>query len=181
MGDAFSWAMRFAHVTFGVMWVGGLSLWTMLIAPNVLQRGPPAIRRPFLEAVLARFTRYMIIASLGTIVTGLWVMGLIVGFANITSTFQAGAYGTALGIGFVASILMAIGGFGIVAPAGRELLETMRAMPAPAPGAPPAPPAPETQAKLAALGKRIGIVSLANLALGFIALGAMAWAVNLFR
>jgi len=181
MGDTVSWLIRFAHILFGVAWVGGSFLWGMIIAPNVLQRGPPMIRRPFLEAVLAKFTRFMIIGSLGTIITGFWVMGLIVGFPNIGSVFSTGTYGYALGVGVVCAVIMALEGFLVIKPAGAELLKTMQSVPAPAPGAPPAPPSPEVQAKLAGLGKKIGIASMTNLALGTIALGAMAAAVNLFR
>lgn len=173
MGDTLSWAIRFAHIMFGVLWVGGAFLWGMIIAPNVLQRGPAQIRRPFLEAVLAKFTRFMIIGSLGTIITGFWVMGVIVGFPNISSVFSNGAYGYALGVGVVCAVIMTVEGFAIIKPSGEKLLATMQTI--------NGPPTPEQQATLAGLGKKIGIASMTSLALGTIALGAMAAAVNLFR
>lgn len=181
MADVFMWFIRFLHIFSGVMWIGGAFLWGMIIAPNVLKRGPPPIRRPFLEAVLARFTRYMMIGSVLTILTGFWVMGLIVGFANISETFQTGEYGIALGIGTLAALVMAVEGFAIIAPTGKRMLQTMQTIPVPAPGAPPTPPSAEVQAQLAALGKKLGIASMTTLFLGTLALGAMAWAVNVQR
>lgn len=177
MADTFDWVIRFLHIVSGVMWVGGAFLWSMVIAPSVLQRGPPMIRRPFLEAVLAKVTRYFIISGSITIVTGFWVMGLLNGWDRLSETFQEPSYGTALGIGVVAALVMMVVGLFVIAPTGKKLLATMQKMPAPTPGAPPAAP----PAELAALGKKIGIASMVNMLLGFIALGAMAWAVNAVR
>ena len=175
--ELFTWFIRFLHIFSGVMWVGGAFLWGMLIAPNVLQRGPPPIRRPFLEAVLAKVTRYFIISGSLTILTGFWTLGLIVGWSQVGSTFSQGSYGIGLGVGVVAAIVMFVLGWFVIKPTGEKLLKVMQSMPAPAPGSPP--PAPP--AELAALGKKIGIASMTNLLLGTIALGAMAWAVNVVR
>lgn len=177
MADTFDWVIRFIHIVSGVMWVGGAFLWGMIIAPNILQRGPPMIRRPFLEAVLAKVTRYFIISGSLTIVTGFWVMGLLNGWDRMGSVFHESSYGIALGVGVLAALIMMVLGLFVIAPAGKKLLALMQTMPAPTPGAPPAAPPPE----LPALGKKIGIASMASMLLGFIALGAMAWAVNVVR
>lgn len=177
MADAFTWFIRFVHIFSGVMWVGGIFLWSMVIAPNVLQRGPPMIRRPFLEAVLGKISRYFTIAGVLTILSGFWVMGLLVGFSNISETFEGGAYGIALGVGVAAALAMMTIGLAVTQPTARKLLALMQSMPAPAPGAPPAAP----PAELPALGKRLGIASMTTLLLGFVALGAMAWAVQVVR
>ena len=177
MADAFTWVIRFVHIFSGVMWVGGIFLWGMVIAPAILRRGPPMIRRPFLEAVLGRIMRYFTIAGSLTIVSGFWVMGLIVGFDRIGDTFETGSYGIGLGVGVVAALAMMAIGLGVTAPAGRRLLAAMQAMPAPVPGAAPAQP----PAQIVALGKRIAIASMSTLLLGVVALGAMAWAVNAVR
>lgn len=177
MADALVWFIRFVHIFSGVMWIGGAFLWGMLIAPTVLQRGPPMIRRPFLEAVLAKFTRYMIIAGALTILSGFLVLGGIWGFDQIGATFQRGGYGLALGIGAVAAIVMYVEGWFVIKPTGEKLLKLMQSMPAPTPGSPP----PQPPAELAALGKKLGIASMTTLLLGTIALGAMAWAVNVYR
>jgi len=171
------WVIRFLHILSGVTWVGGAFLYSMVIAPRVLQRGPPPIRRPFLEAVLEPVTRYFYVAGVMTILTGFLVMGGIWGFDNISTQFQRSGYGTALGIGVIAALGMAAIGFGVIAPTGKKLLARMQAMPAPAPGTPAAPPPPEVQAEMAAMGKRIGMMSMLVVLLGTVALGAMAWAV----
>lgn len=177
MADAFTWFIRFLHIFSGVMWIGGAFLWGMIIAPNVLQRGPPPIRRPFLEAVLGKITNYFMISGSMTILTGFWTMGLLVGFSNIGSVFSGGEYGIALGVGVVAALVMLIEGIFVIKPAGKKMLALLQAMPAPTPGAPPGPP----PAELVATGKKLGIASMTTLLLGTIALGAMAWAVNVAR
>lgn len=175
MADALTWVIRFLHILSGVTWVGGAFLWGMVIAPNVLQRGPPPIRRPFLEAALKPFTRMMIVSGGLTIVTGFWTMGLIVGFSNIATTFQQVSYGIALGLGALMAILMYVEGWLVIKPTGEKLLATMQTVP------PGQPPSEATQKELAALGKKIGIASMTSLLMGTIALGAMAWAVNSVR
>lgn len=175
MSDAFTFLIRFVHVASAVTWVGGASLWTMLIAPAILRRGPPPVRRPFLEAVLARFTRFMIFSASLTILSGFWVMGLLVGFGDVAATFQGGAYGVALGVGVVAAVLAFAEGIFVIKPTGAKLLATMQTMAA------SAPPTPETQAQLEALGKKVGIAGLTSLMLVFVGLGAMVWAVNTVR
>ena len=170
-----AWVVRFLHILSGVIWVGGAFLWGMVIAPNVLQRGPPPARRPFLEAALAPFTRVMIVSGGVTILTGFWTMGILVGFPNIADTFQTGPYGIALGVGALMAILMYVEGLLVIMPTGKKLLATMQTVP------PGQPPSEATQKELAALGKKVGIASMTSLLMGTIALGAMAWAVNVVR
>lgn len=181
MADVLAWSMRFLHILSGVLWVGGAMLWGMVIGPSVLRRGPPHVRRPFLEAALGPFTRVMIVSGALTIVTGFWTMGILVGFTNLASTFQSAPYGVALGVGTVMALAMYAEGLFVIKPTGAKLLATMQRVPAPAPGAPPSPPPAEVQAELAALGKKMGIASMASMLMGVIALGAMAWAVNYVR
>lgn len=180
MSDAVTWVFRFLHVMSGVLWVGGASLWTMIIAPNVLRRGPPPIRRPFLEAVLSKVTNYLILAGVLTILSGFVVMGLLVEWGNIVAVFQGGggypaSYGIALGVGFFASVAMLVMGKFVISPTAHGMLATLQTVPA------GAPPPPETQEKLAGMGKKLGMIGLATLILGFTALGAMVWAVNTVR
>ena len=181
MGDVVSWAIRFIHIMSGVLWVGGAFLWGMVIAPRIMQKGPPAIRRPFLEAALKPISNFLMIGGVVTILSGIVLMGMLVGWSNLLATFQGThgppGYGIALGIGFVAALIMVIEGVFIIKPTAFKLLAAMQAMPAPAPGAPPAPPPPE----IPALGKKLGIASMTTILLGTIALAAMAWAVNVFR
>lgn len=175
MSDTLTWVMRFIHVMSGVMWVGGSFLWSMVVAPSIMRNGPPQIRRPFLEATLAKITRYLILSGALTIVSGFWVMGLLVGFANITDVFAGkgmpAGYGSALGIGVVTAIALLTIGAGVIRPTAHKLLHIMQNM---QPNAPP-------PAELAALGKKMAMASMAGLIMGTIALGAMAWAVNTVR
>ena len=175
--DYVHWGLRFLHILSGVAWVGGAFLYSMVVAPRILQRGPPPLRRPFLEAVMEPVTRYFYVAGILTLVTGFLVMGRMWGFSNIDAQFQRAGYGYALSVGVLAAVGMGVVGFGMIAPTGKKMLARMQAMPASAPGAPPAPPPPEVQAEMAAMGKRIGILSMLNVLLGTVALGAMAWAV----
>ena len=181
MGDVLSWVIRYIHIFSGVLWVGGAFLWGMVIAPRIMQKGPPHIRRPFLEAALKPISNVLMIGGVITILSGLVLMGALVGWGNVVGTFQGtygpNGYGIALGIGFVAALIMMIEGLFIIKPTAFKLLAAMQAMPAPAPGAPPAAPPPE----IPALGKKLGIASMTTILLGTIALGAMAWAVNVFR
>lgn len=173
MGDAVSFLFRYLHIVSGVLWVGGAGLWTMIIAPNVLRRGPPAIRRPFLEAVLGKVASFFTIAAVLTILSGFLLLGSIVGWANVVDTFEAGAYGMALTLGIVLALAMLALGLAVVQPTGRKLLATMQTI--------NGPPTPEQQATLAGLGKKVGIAGMMTFVLGFAALGAMAWAVNVVR
>lgn len=175
----YMWVIRFLHILSGVSWVGGAFFWSMVIAPRVLRKGPPQIRRPFMETVLTPVTRYFYVAGAMTIVTGFWVMGLLVGFSNILTVFRVRWYGYALGIGVLMALGMLIEGIWVITPTAKKLLAMMQAMPGPGPnGEPPAPPAPEVQAEMAKLGKEMAMASMTTVLLGTIALGAMAFAVT---
>lgn len=181
MGDLLSWVIRYVHMFSGVLWVGGAFLWGMVIAPRIMQKGPPMIRRPFLEAALKPISNFLTMGGVLTILSGVVLMGELVGWANVLATFQGTygppGYGIALGVGFVAALAMISVGVFIIKPTAFRLLAAMQAMPAPTPGTPPAAPPPEVPA----LGKKLGIASMTTITLGTIALGAMAWAVNVFR
>ena len=175
MADSLTGLVRIVHIVTSVAWVGGALLWGNVIAPRVLARGPPQIRRPFAEAVIPAMTRYyMIVASLA-LLSGLLLVGQLWGWDNYGDAFQTstGGYGMALGIGAVAGIAMAVVGFGIIAPTGKKLIAAMQ-------GA-STPPTAEQGAALAALGKKVGIMSMLVMLLGTIAAISMAWAVNAYR
>lgn len=177
MSDLLTGIIRYAHILSAVTWLGATMLFSMLIAPRVLRNGPPMIRRPFLEAILVPLTRYFAISSAATMIFGFLLIGQIFGYSHIGDAFQVKGYGTAMGIGVVAAILMAIIGFGIVGPTAKKLLAHMQAMPAPTPGAAPAAP----PAEMVAMGKRMGMMSMLTVLLGAIALAGMVIAVNYVR
>src|SRR5581483_6729728 len=129
MSDTLTWVVRYVHILSALTWLGATMLFSMLIAPRVLRNGPPAIRRPFLEAILGPLTRYFGVAAGLTMLSGFLLVGQIYGYSNIGDAFQvkANGYGTALGIGVTSAILMAIVGFGIVGRPGAKMLATMQA------------------------------------------------------
>ena len=173
MSDAITGVIRVIHILSSIAWVGGALLFGNIIGPRVLQRGPPAIRRPFMEAVLPAMTRYyMIVGSLAILSGFLLVWRLFPG--DFGGAFQvSGGYGTALGIGTVSALAMATVGFGIIAPTGKKMLAAMQRM--------TGPPTPAQQEELGALGKKIGIMSMLVMIFGTIAAIAMATAVNVVR
>jgi hypothetical protein len=176
MGDAITGTLRVLHIVSGVTWIGGGLLWNTLVAPSVLKNGPPQIRRPFLEATLHKLTRMMIGSGFATIIFGILLLGQMVGWDSFFAIFQnGGTYGTMLGAGAVLAILTLAEGLIFIKPTGEKLLATMQSVPA------GQPPSAETQAKLAGLGKKIGIAGMVNILLGVLALVCMILAVNSVR
>jgi uncharacterized membrane protein len=181
MASTMVWVLRFLHILSGVAWVGGAFIWSMVVAPRLLARGPPPIRRPVLEALIEAVPRYFYASGGATIFFGVLLLGTMFGWDAFASTLQSGGYGYALGAGIVLAILMLLEGVFVITPTAKKLLSLMQSLPAPAPGAPPSPPPPAVQAQLAALGKKMGIASMTNVLLGTLAVGAMTWAVNYVR
>lgn len=174
MSDALTGLVRIVHIVASVAWVGGALLFGNIVGPRVMARGPPAIRRPFAEAVIPAMTRYYAIVATLSLLSGFILVGQLWGWSDYASAFQVpGGYGLSLGIGALSAIAMAIVGFGVIAPTGAKLIATMRKI--------PGPPTDAQQAELAALGKRIGVSSMLVMAFGTIAAVAMAIAVNAVR
>lgn len=182
MSSTIVWVLRFLHILAGVSWVGGAFLWSMVIAPRLLARGPQPIRRPVLEALIDAVPRFFAGSGIATIVFGVLLVGAIAGWANFFSTFtDTGGYGDALGVGLVLALVALVVGFAVITPTAKRMLAVLQSLPAPAPGAPPAPPPASVQQELQALGRRLGIASMMTVVLGTIIVGAMAWAVNYVR
>lgn len=173
MADAVSGIVRIVHIFSAIMWLGGVFLWNMVIGPRVLQRGPPPIRGPFANAVVPAMTRYYMVAGGLTILSGFVLVGTMLGWADYFAVFRGGTYGTWLGLGAVAGIAMAIVGFGMVAPAGKKMLALMSGI--------QGPPTAEQQSALAAQGKKMGILGMAAMLLGTLAVVGMVIATNVAR
>jgi len=173
MSDAVTGVVRLVHIVTAIAWVGGALLWSNVVAPRVLARGPPAIRLPFAQAVIPAMTRYYQIVAGLAIASGFVLVGMIWGWADYFAPFQTGTYGIALGFGTVSAIAMAVIGFGIIAPAGKKMIVAMQ-------GA-SAPPTPAQQAELGAIGKKLGILGMVVMTLGTLAAVGMALAVNAVR
>lgn len=175
MADMVTGLVRLVHIFSAITWVGGAFLWSMVVAPRVLRDGPPAIRRPFAEAVIPAITRFFQIAGGLAILSGLVLVGMIWGWSDYFAVFQPGSaapatYGMWLGLGATSAIAMAIVGFGIVSPTAKKLLATMQSV--------NGPPTQAQQDQLAALGKKIGMMSGLVMLFGSLAIVGMAFAVN---
>lgn len=172
MADLFTGIVRFLHITAGVTMVGGIFLWSLVIAPGVSKHLPPQVRGPFMARFIPIVSKYLTYAGVVTLLTGFWVMGLITGFGNIVPAFQKTSWGMALGAGFVALVAMLGIAGAIIQPTARHML----ALGAQATSAPPgSPPPPE----MAGLQKRLMMASLLNVLLAVVALATMAAAVNI--
>ncbi len=167
MAETFTWVIRVIHILAGVMWVGGAALWGMVIGPSLAKRVPPPARGPFMAVVLPRLVRYFGIAGVVTVISGLWVMGLINGGFS-ARMFEGSDWAMTLGAAFVVALFM----LGIAVWIIVITPKLLGLMAAAQPGTPPGPEAMALQSRVIMLGR-------VNLALGVIALGLMAWAVNL--
>jgi hypothetical protein len=152
----------------------------MVVAPRLMKNGPPAIRKPVLEALVEALPRYFAITGGTTMLFGILLVGTMFGWDKFGAVFQgsagypaAGGGGAALGLGFLLAILMLFVGFGVIKPTTVKMLKVMQSV--------QGPPTPEVQARLAALGKRTGIAGMALVLMGTLAIFAMTWAVNTVR
>lgn len=177
MADALVWVLRFIHILAGTAWVGGAFMWSMVVAPRLLAHGPPAIRRPVLEAVIDAVPRYFMMTGGVTILFGVLLLGQLKGWENFFAVFQGTAgypassgAGAALGAGVVLALAMLAVGFGVIKPTSKQMLALMQSV--------QGPPTPEVQAKLGGLGKRMAIASISTVLMGVLALVSMTWAVN---
>ncbi|MFA5862993.1 MAG: hypothetical protein WDA16_14980 [Candidatus Thermoplasmatota archaeon] len=165
------WAFRFAHILSGVAWVGGAFIWSMVVAPRLLARGPAPIRRPVLEALIDAVPRYFLVSGGMTVLFGVLLLGQLHGWGSFFATLQKGTYGAMLGIGFILALVMLALGAWVVTPTAKKLLGIMQSLP-------PGEPTAEAQARLGVLGKRMAMAGMTTALLGTIALAAMTWAVT---
>lgn len=170
MGDFVSGLVRYVHILSGVMWVGGLFLWGMLIAPTLAKRVPPGAAPPVLRPLIPRLSRYLLIAGVLAILSGVVLIQLIWDSPDAGFRAEAGGYGIAMSSGLLGALVMLAIGLFVSIPSGKKLL----ALPPPAPGAGPHPEAAKLQ-------KRLMMGTMVNLALGSFVLLTMVWATNVFR
>lgn len=162
MAEIFTWFIRFLHIFSAVMWVGGIFLWGMLVAPGLTKRLPLQPGGLAFGDLYPRYVRYSVLAGVLTVVTGLWTMGLIVGWSNYFAAFQGSTYGIALGVSLVLALAMLALGFGVLVPAVEKLRNAVGTT------------GPET----AELRRKVMMAGMTNMLLGTLALAAMAMAAN---
>lgn len=168
MADKLEWAIRLVHILAAAAWVGGAILWSTLLAPRLLARGPPAIRRPIIEIIENALPAYFYAAGAITLLAGALLFGQHFGWAAIAQVLKLGEYGRMFIYAGVCGLGMLTLGATLIQPSGKKILAEMRS----------ASPRPE---RLAALGKRMGMASLGTAILGILAFAAMTYAVNLVR
>lgn len=174
-------AVRFLHITAGILWIGGAILWSAVIMPRVTQQVPPSARGPFVVNLGPVVASYLTNAGYVTILTGLLNVGVLYGWGNFFAAFQDGAWGAAMGVGLLLSIAAVGVAHAIIKPTLKEMIAMIKAMPA---GPPPAaagsaPPGPPP--RMAALGKKMMMASVITMLLAVIVVGAMAFAVASVR
>jgi len=105
--------LRVLHIGFGAFWVGTDAFLTFLLLPRLRTLGPDVERRVF-GAIMRFLPPVMMISSLVTFVSGIFLTGIMRGW-NVNWVFTSG-WGTAIFIGFVGTLLTLIVGFGLLPP-----------------------------------------------------------------
>ncbi|HVL47646.1 MAG TPA: hypothetical protein VM889_03730 [Candidatus Thermoplasmatota archaeon] len=169
MADDITGAVRILHIVAGVTLAGGAFLWTTVIMPTSAKLLPPPVRGAMVAALFPRVSNYLAAASATAILSGAWLLGLIVGFDGVVPVVTSTLYGAVLAVSLVAMLAaLAIAVFAI-RPMGFRLIALGKAA---TPGAPPPPEVP-------ALAKRVARLGLVNFAITISVVALMALAVNL--
>jgi uncharacterized membrane protein len=162
---------RAFHILFGVAWVGGLALLALYLQPGAKAIGPAA--GPFMQELVAkrRLPNYLLGTGAVTIIAGGFVYWHDWDAFGSLGDFVGTAFGTALTVGAVVTVIAWLIGLSVVKPA------TMRAMAlagqlASAGG----PPTPEQMAELQAVQRRARQFTIVALVLLVVAVFAMATA-----
>ncbi len=68
--------LKAVHVLSIIVWIGGMVFTHFFLRPAAAQLEPP-VRLRFMHDVLGRFFRTVLVASLLTLVSGLWMLGRV--------------------------------------------------------------------------------------------------------
>lgn len=105
--------LRVLHIGFGTFWVGTDVFLTFLLLPRLRTLGPN-IERPVLVAIMRTLPPVMMIASIGTFVSGIALAGIMRGW-NVNWVFASG-WGIAIFLGFAGTFIALSVGFGLLPP-----------------------------------------------------------------
>jgi len=105
--------LRVLHIGFGAFWVGTDAFLTLLLLPRLRTLGPD-VERPVMAAIMRFLPPVMMISSLVTFVSGIFLTCIMRGW-NVDWVFASG-WGIAISIGFVGTLLTLIVGFGLLPP-----------------------------------------------------------------
>ncbi|MES2687720.1 MAG: CopD family protein [Pseudomonadota bacterium] len=68
--------LNIVHVLSITVWIGGMVFAHFVLRPAVAQLEPP-LRLPLMHDVLSRFFKIVLVASLLTLVSGMWMLGRV--------------------------------------------------------------------------------------------------------
>ncbi|MCQ3938333.1 MAG: hypothetical protein DPW18_14990 [Chloroflexi bacterium] len=157
--------LRFVHIVAGIMWAGGAFLMNLVIGPALGATGDTG--RQFAGHLMGKtiLPKYMMLSGLATVLAGTYLYGVN------SNWFRSGWMMTGVGVGFgigaAAGILALIFGFLITKTNG-----ALAALGAQIQGK----PSEAQMAAMAALRKRQGFVTTANMICIFISVTFMALA-----
>jgi len=105
--------LRVLHIGFGAFWVGTDAFLTFLLFPRLRTLGPD-IERPVMAAIMRILPPVMMVSSIVTFVSGIFLIGIMRGW-NVDWAFTSG-WGIAISIGFFGTLMTLIVGFGLLPP-----------------------------------------------------------------
>jgi len=105
--------LRVLHIGFGAFWVGTDAFLTFLLLPSLRTLGPD-IERRVLAAIIRFLPPVLMVSSLVTFVSGIFLTGIMRGW-SVNWVFASG-WGTAIFVGFVGNVIALIVGFGLLPP-----------------------------------------------------------------
>ncbi len=116
--------LRFIHIIFGI-YVGGMYIFmTWMMVPKLRILGPD-IERSFLRGIMSVASPAGAVSFIALFITGVWMTLLYKG-GDIGSIFTTG-WGIWIVIGFVAALIAAILGFGVLLPKGLRMEKILKA------------------------------------------------------
>ncbi len=116
--------LRVFHIIFGI-YVGGMYIFmTWIMVPKLRILGPD-IERSFLRGIMSVASPAGAVSFIALFITGVWMTLLMKG-GDIGSIFTTG-WGIWIFIGFVASLIAAVLGFGVLMPKGLRMEKILKA------------------------------------------------------
>lgn len=105
--------LRTLHIVFGTFWVGTDLFATFLLIPRLRALGRD-VERPVMAALIRVLPPALMVGSVITVVTGVWITGIMRGW-NL-AWIGASGWGTAILVGALATVAALVVGFGILPP-----------------------------------------------------------------
>ena len=112
------WWFRFAHVVFGVLWIGLLYYFNFVQIPT-MPKVPAELKGGVTKFIAPEALFWFRWAALATVVTG-FVVALLAGYLHQAMTLQAPA--TVIGVGIYLALIMAINVWFVIWPNQKKAL-----------------------------------------------------------